>query len=123
MNEKFLKEIVVDQLKKEIPAFKVGDELSVSIRIQEGEKERLQKFVGIVIARKGSGISETFTVRRVTDGVGVERIFPLHSPNIANVKVTKASVVSDKARMYYMRRRSGKAANQVREERFYKKID
>ncbi|MBP5191595.1 MAG: 50S ribosomal protein L19 [Opitutales bacterium] len=121
MNEKFLKEIVVDQLKKEIPAFKVGDELSVSIRIQEGEKERLQKFVGIVIARKGSGISETFTVRRATDGVGVERVFPLHSPSIANLKVVKESVVSDKAKMYYMRKRSGKAANQVREKRFFEK--
>lgn len=121
MNENFLKEIVADQQKKEIPSFKVGDELSVSIRIQEGGKERLQKFVGIVIARKGSGISETFTVRRATDGIGVERIFPLHSPNIANLKVIKESVVSDKAKMYYMRKRSGKAANQVREKRFFEK--
>lgn len=121
MNENLLKEIVADQLKKDVPAFKVGDELSISLRIQEGGKERLQKFVGIVIARKGSSISETFTVRRVVADMGVERIFHVHSPNITNIKVTKESVVSDRAKMYYMRKRIGKAANQVREKRFYEK--
>ena len=116
-----LKEIVAEQLKKNVPSFKVGDEISVAVRIQEDNKERIQNFVGIVIARRGSGISETFTVRCVHGRFGIERVFHLHSPLVTEIKVTKESVVLDRAKAYYLRKRVGKAANQVREKRFYTK--
>ena len=82
-----LKTIAADSLKNELPKFGIGDTVRVSVNIREGEKERIQMFEGTVIAKKGSGVSATFTVRRVSYGVGVERVFPVHSPNVKDVKV------------------------------------
>ena len=87
--EDALKIIASDSLKENVPQFSVGDTVRVDVKIREGERERIQSFEGTVVARKGSGISETFTVRRVSYGVGVERVFPLHSPNVADVKVIR----------------------------------
>ena len=92
-----------------IPSFKPGDTLSISVNVKEGKKVRQQLFKGTVIARKGSGMSETITVRKVSNGVGVERIFPLHSPSIASIKVNKINKVR-RAKLYYLRNLSGKAA-------------
>jgi large subunit ribosomal protein L19 len=95
--------------KKKTPEFRVGDTVDVHVRIQEGEKERIQLFTGVVLCRKNSGISETFTVRRIVQGEGVERIFPLHSPFVADVKVKKRSIVH-RSKLYYLRNRQGKSA-------------
>tara|TARA_B110000014_G_scaffold40225_1_gene26302 strand:- start:2835 stop:3155 length:321 start_codon:yes stop_codon:yes gene_type:complete len=94
---------------KKIPDFKPGDILSINVNVKEGKKVRQQLFKGTVIARKGSGVGETITVRKVSNGVGVERIFPLHSPSIASIKVNKINKVR-KAKLYYLRNLSGKAA-------------
>jgi large subunit ribosomal protein L19 len=94
---------------KKIPNFKPGDILSINVNVREGQKVRQQLFKGTVIARKGSGDGETITVRKVSNGVGVERIFPLHSPSIASIKVNKVNKVR-KAKLYYLRSLSGKAA-------------
>ena len=118
MSQAILKEVVADQVKNNHNPFKVGDEVSVSIRVNESGKERIQVFTGIVIVRRGSGINEMFTVRRVSGGFGVERVFPLNSPLIAKIEVTKESVVLRSAKMYYIRHRIGKAATQVKEKRF-----
>lgn len=118
MSQAILNEVTADQVKNIHNPFKVGDEVSVSIRVSENGKERIQVFTGIVISRKGSGITETFTVRRVVSGFGVERVFPLQSPNIAKIEVTKESIVLRSAKMYYLRGRIGKAASQVKEKRF-----
>ena len=98
-----------EQLKKEIPAFGIGDGVKVYIRITEGEKTRTQMFEGTVIARHGGGISETFTVRRVSYGVGVEKTFPIHSPNVAKVDTIRSGKVR-RAKLYYLRDRVGKAS-------------
>lgn len=98
-----------EQLKTEVPAFGIGDTVTVHNRIKEGDKERIQLFEGTVIARHGGGISETFTVRRVSYGCGVEKTFPIHSPNVAKVVVTRRGVVR-RAKLYYLRDRVGKAA-------------
>ena len=95
--------------KKEIPAFNIGDTVKVDVNIKEGNRERIQIFEGTVIARKGSGISSTFTVRRISYGVGVERVFPLHSPNVKDVKVIRKGKVR-RSKLYYLRDRVGKAA-------------
>ena len=92
-----------------IPSFKPGDTLSINVNVKEGKKVRQQLFKGTVIARKGSGMSETITVRKVSNGVGVERIFLLHSPSIASIKVNKVNKVR-RAKLYYLRNLSGKAA-------------
>lgn len=113
-----INEITADQLKDDRSNFKVGDGVRVHTRVREGNKERIQVFAGIVIARKGSGIHETFTVRRISFGEGVERVFPVHSPNIEKVEVDRESVTM-RARMYYLRDRIGKAANKVKEKRLY----
>ena len=94
---------------KKIPDFKPGDTLSINVNVKEGQKVRQQLFKGTVIARKGSGVGETITVRKVSNGVGVERIFPLHSPSIASIKGNKVNKVR-KAKLYYLRNLSGKAA-------------
>ena len=94
---------------KKIPDFKPGDILSINVNVKEGQKVRQQLFKGTVIARKGSSVGETITVRKVSNGVGVERIFPLHSPSIASIKVNKVNKVR-KAKLYYLRNLSGKAA-------------
>ena len=104
-----LKLIAQDSLKSEVPAIEVGDTEKVSVKIREGDKERIQAFEGTVIACKGSGVSATFTVRRVSYGVGVERVFPVHSPNVAKVEVTRHGRVR-RSKLYYLRDRVGKAA-------------
>lgn len=111
-----IKEITQEQLKSDRANFKVGDGVRVHTRVREGDKERIQIFAGIVIARKGGGISETFTVRRISFGEGVERVFPVHSVNIEKVEVDRESVTM-RARMYYLRQRIGKQANKVKEKR------
>jgi len=103
-----IKKAAAASLKADVPQFEIGDTVSVSVRIIEGEKERIQVFTGAVIARKGSGIHETFTVRRIIAGQGVERIFPLHSPRVAEVKVVRKAHVR-RAKLYFLRKRIGKA--------------
>ena len=100
---------VSEQLKKEVPAFEVGDVIRVHNKIKEGTRERIQLFEGTVIAKHGGGISETFTVRRISYGVGLEKTFPLHSPNVETVQLIRAGKVR-RAKLYYLRERSGKAA-------------
>ena len=100
---------VSEQLKTDVPKFGIGDGVKVYIRISEGEKTRTQLFEGTVIARHGGGISETFTVRRVSYGVGVEKTFPIHSPNIEKIVVFREAKVR-RAKLYYLRSRVGKAA-------------
>lgn len=104
-----LKLIAEDSIKKELPEFNIGDTVRVHVNIREGERERIQMFEGTVIARKGSGVAETFTVRRVSYGVGVERVFPIHSPNVQGVDVIRKGRVR-RSKLYYLRGRVGKAA-------------
>ena len=104
-----LKLIAQDSLKQDVPEFAIGDTVRVHVLIKEGDRERIQAFEGTVIAKKGSGVAETFTVRRVSYGVGVERVFPLHSPNVAEVKVVRRGKVR-RSKLYYLRDRVGKAA-------------
>lgn len=94
---------------KVVPPFRAGDTLRVNVRVKEGEKERLQAFEGVCIARKGSGVSATFTVRKISSGIGVERIFPLHSPIIQKVEVVRSAKVR-RAKLYFLRDLKGKAA-------------
>jgi large subunit ribosomal protein L19 len=100
---------------KEVPPFRAGDTLRVSVRVREGDKERLQAFEGVCIARRGSGVSASFTVRKISNGVGVERIFPLHSPMIANIAVVRRGRVR-RAKLFYLRSLSGKATR-IREKK------
>jgi len=102
-------------LRDDLPDFLPGDTLRVQVRVREGDKERLQAFEGVCIGRRGGGISETFTVRKVSAGVGVERIFPLHSPSIATIELVRRGKVR-RAKLYYLRALSGKAAR-IREKR------
>ncbi len=104
-----LKLIEKDSTKTELPKFNIGDTVKVSVNIREGSRERIQMFEGTVIAIKGSGIAKTFTVRRLSYGVGVERVFPMHSPNVVDVKVVRTGKVR-RAKLYYLRDRVGKAA-------------
>lgn len=104
-----LKIIAGDSMKENVPAFNVGDTVKVDVNIREGERERIQSFEGTVTAKKGSGVAETFTVRRVSYGVGVERVFPLHSPNVVSVKIVRTGKVR-RSKLYYLRDRVGKAA-------------
>ena len=113
-----INELTKDAIRTDLIDFKVGDGVRVHLKIQEAGKERIQVFAGIVIARKGSGIHETFTVRRIASGVGVERVFPVHSPLIDKVEVDRESVTM-RARMYYLRDRVGKEATKVKEKRFH----
>jgi len=104
-----VKTVEQEYMKKEIPEFRVGDTVRVDFKVIEGNRERIQPFEGIVIKRQGSGIRETFTVRRVSYGVAVERTFPLHSPRVDNIKVIRRGKVR-RAKLYYLRQRTGKAA-------------
>ena len=104
-----LKIISQSSVKPELPEFNIGDTVKVSVNIKEGERERIQMFEGTVIARKGSGVSETFTVRRVSYGVGIERVFPVHSPNVVKVEHVRSGKVR-RSKLYYLRDRVGKAA-------------
>ncbi len=101
--------------KKELPKFKAGDNITVNYKIQEGNKERIQSFKGDVIKRQGEGGTATFTVRKISDGVGVERLFPLFSPNIDSIQLHKVGKVNH-AKLYYLRERSGKSAR-IKEKR------
>jgi len=103
-----------EQFKTQIPTFRVGDSVRVHTRVVEGDKERIQIFAGIVIGRKGRGLNETFTVRRISYGEGVERVFPMHSPRIAKVEVEKEGRAR-RAKLNYLRTRKGKEATAVRE--------
>lgn len=98
-----------ENVKKDIPEFSVGDTVKVMVKVIEGDRERLQAFEGVVIARKHGGISETFTVRRLSFGVGVEKTFPIHSPKVADIQVVRKGKVR-RAKLYYLRERTGKAA-------------
>jgi large subunit ribosomal protein L19 len=108
MSHGIVKEVEQEYMKKDVPAFKVGDTVDVATRIVEGDKERLQVFSGTVIMVKGSGINQTFTVRRIVNNEGVERIFPTHSPFIASITV-KRSGQTRRAKLFYLRDRVGKA--------------
>jgi large subunit ribosomal protein L19 len=109
-----IEKINQEQLKKDIATFRVGDTVKVHTRVIEGDKERIQIFAGIVIARKGYGINEAFTVRKISYGEGVERVFPVHSPKVAKVEVTKSGRVR-RARLHYLRGRQGKEAMSVKD--------
>ena len=98
-----------EQLKKELPAIRIGDTIRVHNRIKEGNRQRIQMFEGTVIAKHGGGISETFTVRRMSYGVGVEKTFPIHSPNVEKVDIIRVGKVR-RAKLYYLRDRVGKAS-------------
>jgi len=95
-------------LRTNIPPFRAGDTIRVNVRVKEGEKERIQAFEGVCIARRGSGVSATFTVRKISNGVGVERIFPLHSPMLADIHIVRRGRVR-RAKLYYLRQLTGKA--------------
>jgi large subunit ribosomal protein L19 len=112
---RFLEDVARENLRADIPAFAPGDTVRVMVRVREGEKERLQAFEGICIARRGGGINETFTVRKISAGVGVERIFPLHAPLIAEIGLLRKGRVR-RAKLYFLRRLAGKAAR-IREKR------
>ncbi len=102
-------ELTKDQLRKDIPNFRPGDTLKVFVKVVEGTRERIQLFEGVVIKRQGGGISETFTVRKISNGVGVERTFPVHSPKIDKFEIAKRGKVR-RAKLYYLRGLRGKAA-------------
>lgn len=104
-----IEQIERENLKAEVPVFSVGDTVKVSVKVIEGTKERIQAFEGIVIAKRNGGIRETFTVRRISYGVGVERTFPVHSPKVAKIDVLKRGKVR-RAKLYYLRNLTGKAA-------------
>jgi large subunit ribosomal protein L19 len=104
-----LKTMVSSQLKAELPQISIGDTVKVHVKIKEGERERIQVFEGTLIARRGGGISESFTVRRVSYGVGVERVFPIHSPHVDKVEIVRHGKVR-RSKLYYLRDRVGKAA-------------
>ncbi|MFD2670135.1 50S ribosomal protein L19 [Marinicrinis sediminis] len=109
MNQELLKEITQEQIRQDVPAFRPGDTLKVHVKVIEGTRERIQVFEGVVIKRRGGGVSETFTVRKVSYGVGVERTFPLHTPKIDKIEVIRHGKVR-RAKLYYLRSLRGKAA-------------
>ncbi len=108
--------IETEQLKKDLPEIRIGDSVNVHVKVREGDKERIQVFSGVVIARKGRGINENITVRRISYGVGVERVFPVHSPMIEKFEITKRGDAR-RAKLYYLRKRTGKAALAVKESK------
>jgi large subunit ribosomal protein L19 len=112
-----VQEVGKEQLRTDLPEFRVGDTVKVHYKIKEGSKERIQIFQGIVIQRRGAQISQTFTVRKISNGIGVERIFPLHSPNIDKIEVVRFGRVR-RAKLFYLRKAKGKAAR-VKEKKRY----
>ncbi len=110
--------VVEEGYKREIPPFRVGDTVAVSVKIKEGEKERIQIFTGVCIGRRGGGTRETFMVRKISYGIGVEKVFPIHSPLIEKIQVVRYGDVK-RAKLYYLRDKKGKAAKV--KERAYKK--
>lgn len=115
-----IKEITAHQVKNDRPPFKVGDGVRVHTKVREGDKERVQIFAGVVIALKGSGIHESFTVRRISYGEGVERVFPVNSPNVEKIEIERESE-NMRARLYYLRDRQGKAAMAVKRKSYDEK--
>jgi large subunit ribosomal protein L19 len=109
MNSNIVNEITARQIRKDVPEFKGGDTVKVYVRIIENNKERIQVFQGVVMQRRGSGVSETFTVRKISSGVGVERTFPVNSPALSKIEVVKRGKVR-RSKITYLRDRSGKAA-------------
>jgi len=107
-------ELAKQQLRDDLPPFKPGDTVRVHVKIKEGDKERLQPFEGVVIARRGHAVQETFTVRKVSFGIGVERIFPLHSPAIERIEILRGGKVR-RAKLYYLRAAKGKRARRIKE--------
>ncbi|XLG10254.1 ribosomal protein L19 [Bacillus subtilis] len=107
--QKLIEDITKEQLRTDLPAFRPGDTLRVHVKVVEGNRERIQIFEGVVIKRRGGGISETFTVRKISYGVGVERTFPVHTPKIAKIEVVRYGKVR-RAKLYYLRELRGKAA-------------
>ena len=103
------------QIRSDLPVFHAGDTVSVHVKVIEGDKERIQQFQGIVMGIKGSGISKTFRVRKISNGVGVERIFPIHSPNIAKIDKIREGKVR-RAKLYYLRKLTGKSATKIKEK-------
>jgi len=116
MSDELIRLVEATQLRDDIPEFGPGDTVNVHVRVVEGDKERIQQFKGVVISIRGSGTRKTFTVRKVSNGVGVERIFPLYSPKIAKIEVLRRGHVR-RAKLYYLRQRSGKAAR-IKEKRY-----
>lgn len=114
MDMSILRELTSDQLKSDVPDISAGDTVRIHVRVIEGDKERLQLFEGVVIQRKGAGIQESITVRKVTQGVAVERIFPLHSPRLAQIDTIRRGKVR-RARLFYLRSRKGRSAR-IREK-------
>ena len=110
-----IRELEQEQMRRDVPDFRPGDTVRVHVKVVEADRERIQVFEGVVLRRNGGGLSETFTVRKVSQGVGVERTFPLHSPRIDKIEVVRQGQVR-RARLYYLRDRSGKAAR-VKEKR------
>ena len=108
-NHKLIEAVTKSQLRTDIPSFRPGDTLKVHVRIIEGNRERIQVFEGVVIKRRGGGVSETFTVRKISSGVGVERTFPVHTPKIEKIEVRRRGKVR-RAKLYYLRSLRGKAA-------------
>jgi large subunit ribosomal protein L19 len=113
--------VTAAQMRTDIPAFHPGDTVSVSVKVIEGDKERIQQFKGIVIGIRGEGISRTFRVRKISNGVGVERIFPFHSPKIAKVEIIKHGSVR-RAKLFYLRKLTGKAATKIKEKKKLQKV-
>ena len=113
-----IREVTTEYLRTDIPDFRSGDNVKVHVRLKEGEKERIQIFEGLVIARKHGGISETFTVRKISSGIGVERTFPLHSPSVAKIEVWRRGRVR-RAKLYYIRGLRGKASRIKERARTY----
>ena len=109
MNQNLLRQITAEQIRSDIPTFKAGDTVRVHVKVKEGNRERIHVFEGVVIKRRGSGVSETFTVRKISYGVGVERAFPLHTPKIEKIEVLRRGRVR-RAKLYYLRNLTGKAA-------------
>ncbi len=115
MSQNLISELTQEHLKTELPTFNPGDNVKVSVKIKEGNRERIQVFEGLVIKRQGSGVSETFTVRKVSYGVGVERTFPVHSPSIQSIQVMRRGKVR-RAKLHYIRGRSAKQSR-IKERR------
>ncbi|MEK3953005.1 MAG: 50S ribosomal protein L19 [Psychrobacillus psychrotolerans] len=113
--QNIISEITKEQLRSDLPTFRPGDTVRVHVKVVEGTRERIQMYEGVVIKRRGGGISETFTVRKISSGVGVERTFPVHTPKIANLEVTRRGKVR-RAKLYYLRDLRGKAAR-IKERR------
>lgn len=118
MNQNIIKQIETEQLKANVPAFNVGDTVKVHLKVTEGKRERIQIFEGIVIKRQNGSVRETFTVRKISYGVGVEKTLPLHSPKIEQIEVVRYGIVR-RARLFYLRDKVGKAAKV--KERLFKK--